>query len=568
MKTQQFMHESTEVLALPVPLPAKWWTTAVVAALLAVLPNYAADSGVSFTRITEGEIVNTPGTTWGCAWGDYDGDGYADLLVVNGFTDRGNYLYRNNRDGTFSRIRADNPIVLDQTDGSAGVWADCDNDGDLDLLVTAWAQPNAFYANQGSGVFARITEGRIATDEDSSVGCSWGDYDADGWLDLIVGNGPADQANALYHSRGDGTFERVLAGPIVEEVTSSQGVAWGDCNNDGRPDLFVTHPLTMDSLFINQGDGQFRKVTGAHPGTVVSPSGGCVWGDYDNDGWLDLFVATAEGPGIQVDLLYHNTAHGGFERVTNEPMCGITDGTVGSAWGDYDNDGHLDLIVVGHGYYLFRNKRDGTFERVTTSPGNDADSGQSCAWADYDNDGFLDLFVGVTHDPSSDDLYHNEGNDNAWLHVRPVGTVSNRSAIGAKVRIRATVWGQPIWQMREIATGDGFTGQSDLRAHFGLGDATSIDTLRIEWPSGIVQELKDVAPNQILTVTEPPRLIPQGVAKFQIQCWINQSFEVQASTDLANWSTVATVTNTTGTLIFEDADAALHDCRYYRVLAR
>jgi hypothetical protein len=569
MKTQPIMYESARLQGPSQPLPAIRWLTALAAVWLIVQPIRAADFEVTFTRITEGEIVNTPGSTWGCAWGDYDGDGYPDLLAVNGFTDLGNYLYRNNREGTFSRILADNPIVLDQTDGGGGVWADYDNDGDLDLFVTTWAQPNAFYANQGSGVFARITEGRIATDEDSSVGCSWGDYDADGWLDLIVGNGMPDEVNALYHSRGDGTFERVLAGPIVEEVTSSQGVAWGDCNNDGRPDLFVTHPLTNDSLFINQGNGQFRKVTGAHPGTVVGLSAGCVWGDYDNDGWLDLFVATAAG---EVDLLYHNTAHGGFERVTNEPMCLIADGTGGSAWGDYDNDGHLDLMVVGlNGYYLFRNQRDGTFEQVTSSPGNDVASGQSCAWADYDNDGFLDLFIGVLDDAFSDcdRLYHNDGNSNAWLHVRPVGTVSNRSAIGAKVRIRATIWGQPIWQMREIATGDGFTGQSDLRAHFGLGDATNVTTLRIEWPSGIVQELSNVAANQILTITEPAQLVPLGPREFQIRCWKGMKFEVEKSHNLQTWDSLGTVTNVIGTLTFQDTqgDPQAAGC-FYRVVSR
>jgi hypothetical protein len=250
-------------------------------------------------------------------------------------------------------------------------------------------------------------------------------------------------------------------------------------------------------------------------------------------------------------------------------MCLVADGTVGSAWGDYDNDGHLDLMVVGvNGCYLFRNKRDGTFERATTSPGNDAASGQSCAWADYDNDGFLDLFVGVLNDGLSDDLYHNEGNDNAWLHVRPVGTVSNRSAIGAKVRIRATVWGQPIWQMREIATGDGWTGQSDLRAHFGLGDATNVTTLRIEWPSGTVQEFQNVAVNQILTIAEPARLVPLGPREFQIRCWKGMQFEVQKSPNLQTWDSLGMVTNVTGTLIFHDpqGESQATGC-FYRVVS-
>lgn len=165
-------------------------------------------------------------------------------------------------------------------------------------------------------------------------------------------------------------------------------------------------------------------------------------------------------------------------------------------------------------------------------------------------------------------LYRNNGNANAWLLVRLIGTVSNRSAIGAKVRARATIGGKEFWQLREISGGSGYCSQNDLRAHFGLGDATQVDTLRIEWPSGIVQELRDVPVNRILTVIEPPQLVPQGAGAFQIQCWINQIFDVQASADLATWSDVATATNTTGALVFEDAASVQHESRYYRVVGK
>jgi hypothetical protein len=187
------------------------------------------------------------------------------------------------------------------------------------------------------------------------------------------------------------------------------------------------------------------------------------------------------------------------------------------------------------------------------------------AWFDYDNDGFLDVCLLNGDDNVSiwtaNQLFHNNGNANAWLTVKPIGTVSNRDGVGAKVRVLATYAGESRWQRRDI-TGGGLSNGNHRYAHFGLGDATKVDTLRIEWPSGIVQEFRDVAAKEILTVTEPSRLIPQGVGAFQIQCWINQSFEVEASTDLASWSTVATVTNTTGTLVFEDAEADQHASRY------
>ena len=150
------------------------------------------------------------------------------------------------------------------------------------------------------------------------------------------------------------------------------------------------------------------------------------------------------------------------------------------------------------------------------------------------------------------------------LHVRLVGTVSNRSAIGAKVRVKATIQGKTFWQLREISGGSGYCSQNDLRAHFGLGNATNVEVVRIEWPSGIVQELRDVPAKQTLTVTEPARLQVLELASFRIQSWKGQAFEVQISTDLKQWSPVTTVTNLTGTLEFIDSNAAQSACCFYR----
>jgi hypothetical protein len=173
----------------------------------------------------------------------------------------------------------------------------------------------------------------------------------------------------------------------------------------------------------------------------------------------------------------------------------------------------------------------------------------------------MDLFLGDEY--GNNLLFRNQGNANHWIKIILEGTAANRAAIGAKVRVEATIIGQTVRQMREVSS-DNFTPDG-LRLNIGLGDASIADLVRIEWPSGIVQELKNVAANQIVKVTEPARLVPQSKGGFQIQCWVGQSFEVQASTDLIHWTPVATVTNETGTLVFEDADADEHDCRYYRV---
>jgi hypothetical protein len=162
-------------------------------------------------------------------------------------------------------------------------------------------------------------------------------------------------------------------------------------------------------------------------------------------------------------------------------------------------------------------------------------------------------------------LRRNDSNADTRRRLRLVGTVSNCSAIGAKVCARATFGGQELRQVREVSGGSGHCSQNQLRAHFGLGDATNVDVLRIEWPSGIVQEFADVPANQILTVTEPARLIPQGAGAFQIQCWLGQTFAVEMSTDLITWSWVENITNDTGVLLFTDAEANDHDCRFYRV---
>ena len=250
----------------------------------------------------------------------------------------------------------------------------------------------------------------------------------------------------------------------------------------------------------------------------------CAWADYDNDGWLDLFV-TASGlidsaePGRK-SMLYHNNGNGSFTKITSGSLVNDVNWSEGGIWGDYDNDGFMDLFVANGGF-----------------AGNQANS-----------------------------LFRNNGNTHGWLKLKLIGTISNRAAIGAKVRVKATIGGKSFWQMREISGGDGFLSQNDIRPNFGLGDARVAEIVRIEWPSGLVQELHDVAPKQFLTITEPARLQVLGPGAFRVQSWKGMTFEVQASTDLKQWSPVNTVTNLTGALEFTDPDAANHLRRFYRAV--
>jgi hypothetical protein len=229
--------------------------------------------------------------------------------------------------------------------------------------------------------------------------------------------------------------------------------------------------------------------------------------------------------------------------------------------------------------FLYHNNGDGTFTKITTgSPANESGHSWGCAWADYDNDGFLDLFA-AQNDRRGNYLYRNNGNSNRWLTVKLIGTVSNRAAIGAKVRVKATIGGVSRWQLRQITGGSGWVGYNELRANFGLGDATNIDLVRIEWPSGVVQTITNLSTKQFLTVVEHQ----EGVAASLIFTSISRStngaldllvagdtglrYLFEASTDLMNWTWLGVRTNLTGSVQFTDPTATNLSKRFYRVVA-
>ena len=261
----------------------------------------------------------------------------------------------------------------------------------------------------------------------------------------------------------------------------------------------------MDFQKITDREDIFTAIT---TGPVVTSGGGSAgssWGDYDNDGDLDLFVANSGN-----NFLYTNNGGGSFTAITTGPV--VTDGGISfsGSWGDYDNDGDLDLFVANSGNnFLYANNGDGSFTAITT--GVVVTSGGTSfgsSWGDYDNDGDLDLFVANFN--QNNFLYANNGNANNWINLRLLGTHSNVSALGAKVHIKATLSGVEMWQLSEISgqTGGGYGGQNSLNAEFGLGDATIVDSIRIEWPRGIVWDTTNVAVNQFMTTTEPVMGLP------------------------------------------------------------
>src|SRR5262245_9785459 len=264
------------------------WLNAGLLIVSAYPPDLKAQT---FTKITEGPVVNDGSNSTGASWADYDGDGFLDLFVASGNqTPQNDLLYRNNRNGTFTQITSGD-IVTAGGSSIGGAWGDYDNDGGPDLFVANRQGENNFlFRNDGNGTFTKITTGNIVTDGGDSNSCSWVDLDNDGDLDLYVIN--FSQADFLYLNNGNGTFTRVTSGPPVTDVSFSISGAWADYDNDGDLDLFISNGRNQNnSLYRNDGNGAFTKITS---GAIVNDGGnsiGCSWGDYDNDGNADLFVA-------------------------------------------------------------------------------------------------------------------------------------------------------------------------------------------------------------------------------------------------------------------------------------
>ena len=390
-------------------------------------------------------------------------------------------------------------------------FADIDNDGDLDAFVVNWYNKNNLaYINDGTGAFTRIMEGTWVNHMGYSETASFGDYDNDGLVDLYVTNSEGNKKNFLYKNLGSHMMKSIVEGVPVTDAGSSRNVSWTDIDDDGDPDLFVTNENgEKDHLYRNDGGGSFTKLT--EPLITVdqfSTMSGS-WGDIDNDGDLDVFLAN-DGSKNQ---LFRNEGNFVFTRILTTDISTASAKSFSSAWADIDNDGDIDLFVtnafqsgVRLKNKLYVNDGTGDFTEVTEDVVvMDLGWSYGCAFGDYDNDGFQDLAVATTRFGIADEpdyLYHNNGNENHWIMIELEGRTSNQSAIGAKVRVKAIVNGVAIWQMREISAQSAYCSQNDMRAHFGLGQATTVDSIVIEWPSGIVQHITNVVPNQILDIEE------------------------------------------------------------------
>ncbi|PYR58710.1 MAG: RNA-binding protein [Acidobacteria bacterium] len=503
-------------------------------------------------------LLETTGT--GAAAIDYDGDGWLDIFLVNGTVLEGfpkgreptNHLYRNRGNGTFEDV-TDRAGLRASGWGQGACVGDYDNDGHDDLFVTYWGQ-NRLYRNRGDGTFEDVTSraGLMHSRARWGTGCAFLDYDRDGRLDLIVANyidldlaatpvpasglcrykglavacgppGLPGGKNVLYHNRGDGTFDDVsdASGITRANGTYGLGVATVDFDGDGWIDVYVANDSNPSTLYRNNRDGTFTDIA-ASAGCAYSQDGkaqsgmGIAIGDYDRNGTMDIFKTNFAG---DTSTLYANTGSGSCEDRTFASGIGLNSRWLG--WGvgflDLDNDGWLDLFLVnGHVYpevdrlkteagykqrkVVYRNLRNGRFADVSEQlgpPVTTPKAARGAVFADFDNDGDVDVLVNNVHDtPDLFRLDQSGGND--WLTVKLIGTQSNRSAIGALVRL-VTADGE---QRQEVRGGGSYLSQNDLRVHFGLGTARAVDRVDVRWPNGLEETWPELAIDRSHTLKE------------------------------------------------------------------
>ena len=472
------------------------------------LLNMSNAQTVSFNEVGATAGVNDSGGGCGVAWGDYDNDGDIDLYVVNAGRYTGiNRLYQNNGDGSFSEVGA-LAGVNNSESGRGCAFGDFDNDGYIDLYVTNALKANLLYRNNGDGTFSNIASSAGVNDFGNGSGIAWGDYNNDGYLDLHVTN--FGQANRLYQNNGDMTFEEVGSIAGVNDSGGGHSGAWADYDNDGHIDLYVVNYNANNRLYKNNGDETFRDVSidaGVNDG---SKGIGMVWGDYDNDGDIDLYVVNQ----YSANLLYQNIGNGTFEDIAN--AAGVGDDFAGknghsADFGDYDNDGDLDLYVSHDGGInrLYHNNGDGTFNEEGNELGLDDDGpGGGVAWGDYDNDGDLDLYL-ARYGGSPNRLYQNINSTlNNWIIIKLIGTMSNKDGIGSKITV--DLGASKLY--RHVLGGTGFQAQLSLLAEVGLGNATQIEKICVEWPSGINQVIRNIDVNQYITIIESSNQSPTANA--------------------------------------------------------
>ncbi|MEP0547295.1 MAG: FG-GAP-like repeat-containing protein [Rhodothermales bacterium] len=422
---------------------------------------------------------------------DVDGDGRTDLANT--------HTLLLQRDGGFE------PVAFDGAFPLGSIHGDVDGDGLLDVLVLEAQEPEIYRYTPAHEALRPFTgRGGLNISIPLVQGSVLLDYDRDGTLDVLLGNDVG--IDFLLRGLGDGAFADVSSEALPQLNRGDYGMMAADYDRDGDTDVYVGLCAgTTENLLYRNDDGVFSEVAPAADVDDARATWGVAWLDYDNDGWLDLFASNMPSHLAGTNGLFHNNADGTFTDVATE--AGVAGPTEDNSWtvtaSDFDNDGWVDLFVVNdpEGSRLFRNNADGTFTDITTAARIPSLVGLPVASGDVDGDGWSDLYMPAARDnrgQTFDALLLNDGGTNGWLTVDLTGVASNRDGVGARVEVAAG----DLSMVREITAGDGFMAQSHgLRAHFGLGTATTAD-VTIRWPSGTVETISGVAANQAITVVE------------------------------------------------------------------
>ena len=491
-----------------------------------------------FTNIAPRLGLDTFDLSGGAIVDDFDNDNYLDIVTSTWDTSGQMRFFRNNQDGTFTDLTREAGL-MGLYGGLNMIQADCDNDGDTDILVLrgAWIEdegqhPNSLLRNNGDGTFTDVTFDAGLGEEHYPCGtASWGDYDNDGDLDLYIGNESSKALRApcqLFLNNGDSTFTDVAAKAGVQNYRFSKSAIWGDYDGDRWPDLYVSNYKGGNRLYRNNGDGTFTNVARKLNVDLPEVSFPAWFWDFDNDGALDLYVSAyaaniehlaaswLDMP-VQTELarLYRGNGGGGFEEVSRQ--CNLMHPTapMGSNFGDLDNDGYLDFYL-GTGYpdyenimpnVMYRNQGGRRFADVSFAGGfSHLQKGHGVAFADLDNDGDQDIFEqmggALPGDAYNNVLYENPGFGNHWIAIRLIGVRSNRSAIGVRIHAEVIENGSPRSIYKYVNSGGTFGG-NPLRQTIGLGDASKIERLEIFWPTtNLTQTFRDVPSNQFIQIVE------------------------------------------------------------------
>lgn len=472
-------------------------------------------SAQTFLKVTDSSnpIVSDPGHVTGSyvgtAWVDVDNDGWQDLFVCR-------YgIYRNLHNGNFAKM----PTGLElNTNVLSTTWADYNNDGYIDcFLVSTTANKSFLYKNNGDGSFTKITTGAIADSAyNTGWGSSWGDYNNDGYADLIIvaanGFGIVNHPSRFWKNNGDGSFTKLDTMQFTTLNAPYTCPTFYDYDQDGDIDLFIgsgtASSLATDynykNLFKETGTPYLQRIDTSIIGSDLVD--GQVWNfiDYDNDNDLDAFLTNYSVR----NNLYRNEGNGFYVKMTEAQVGNIVNsGNVNltNLWGDFDNDGFQDCFVTkdnNNSSRFYHNNGNGTFtslDTISIAIGGGPHFG--AAAGDYNKDGKLDIFT--TGTTATKGLFLNiYQNSNKWVNIKCTGTTSNRSALGTRIKAKATINGTAQWQTREINAANSFNSMNMLNVHFGFGNAAQIDSLVVFWPSGLRQNFTNVSLNSFYNLTE------------------------------------------------------------------